>query len=69
MNMQGNFEDAHKQKLTIIGAPIEEGAGRLGALMGPAALRTAGLVRTLEELGHPVEDRGDLRFEVAYGRP
>ncbi len=62
MNMQGNFEDTHKQKLTIIGAPIEEGAGRLGALMGPAALRTAGFARTLEELGHPVEDRGDLRL-------
>ena len=62
MNMQGNFEDTHKQKLTIIGAPIEEGAGRLGALMGPAALRTAGLIRTLEDFGHPVDDRGDLRL-------
>lgn len=62
MNMHGNFEDTQKQNLTIIGAPIEEGAGRLGALMGPAALRTAGLVRTLEELGHAAEDRGDLRL-------
>lgn len=64
MNMHGNFEDTHNQKLTIIGAPIEEGAGRLGALMGPAALRTAGLVRTLEDLGHPVEDHGDLRLPL-----
>jgi arginase len=62
MNMQNNFEDTHKQKLTVIGAPIEEGAGRLGALMGPAALRTAGLIHMLEDLGHPVEDRGDLRL-------
>ena len=62
MNMQDNFEDTQKQKLTVIGAPIEEGAGRLGALMGPAALRTAGLIRMLEDLGHPVEDRGDLRL-------
>ncbi|MGH7003983.1 MAG: arginase, partial [Alphaproteobacteria bacterium] len=60
--MHGNFEDKHKQTLMIIGAPIEEGAGRLGAVMGPAALRTAGLVPTLEDLGHPVEDRGDLRL-------
>ncbi len=28
--------------------------------MGPAALRTAGLIHMLEDLGHPVEDRGDL---------
>ncbi|MHC1548956.1 arginase [Phyllobacterium sp. K27] len=62
MNMHGKFEDTQKQNLTIIGAPIEEGAGQPGALMGPAALRTAGLVRTLEELGHVAKDRGDLRL-------
>lgn len=62
IHMHGNFEDTPKQNLTIIGAPIEEGAGRLGALMGPAALRTAGLVRTLQDLGHPVQDRGDLHL-------
>ncbi|MCO4316477.1 arginase [Phyllobacterium sp. 21LDTY02-6] len=59
---RGTFEEHHKQLLTIIGAPIDEGAGRPGALMGPAALRTAGLIHTLKELGHPVDDRGDLRL-------
>jgi hypothetical protein len=28
--------------------------------MGPAALRTAGLVRSLEQLGRVVRDHGDL---------
>src|ERR1700735_247692 len=28
--------------------------------MGPAMLRTAGIVPTLRDLGHDVEDRGDL---------
>ncbi len=48
------------RRLSLIGAPVEEGAGQPGAVMGPAGLRTAGLVGTLRELGHDVEDRGDL---------
>jgi arginase len=46
-------------RIAIIGAPIEVGTSEPGALMGPAALRTAGLVRTLRDLGHAVEDCGD----------
>lgn len=44
----------------LIGAPIDSGQKRAGCLMGPAAYRTAGLARTLNELGHTVEDRGDI---------
>ncbi|MFC2967682.1 arginase [Acidimangrovimonas pyrenivorans] len=44
----------------LIGAPIDSGQRRPGCLMGPAAYRVAGLARTLESLGHAVEDRGDL---------
>jgi arginase len=46
--------------ITILGAPIEAGASVAGAAMGPAMLRTAGIVETLRDLGHDVEDRGDL---------
>ncbi|HEV7478715.1 MAG TPA: arginase [Roseiarcus sp.] len=46
--------------ITILGAPVEAGASVPGAAMGPAMLRTAGIVTTLMELGHDVEDRGDL---------
>src|ERR1700694_4177727 len=42
------------QAVTILGAPIEVGAGVAGCAMGPAMLRTAGVVRTLKELGHDV---------------
>lgn len=45
---------------TLIGVPVEEGAGTLGAAMGPRALRTAGLVAALRELGHDVDDDGDV---------
>lgn len=44
----------------LIGAPVDEGQRRPGCLMGPAAYRVAGLPQTLAELGHSVEDRGDV---------
>src|SRR5580693_10197570 len=49
-----------RQAITILGAPVEDGASVPGAAMGPAMLRTAGIVKTLRDLGHDVEDRGDL---------
>jgi arginase len=48
------------RKIAVLGAPIEIGASQRGTLMGPAALRTAGLVTVLEELDFAVEDHGDL---------
>ena len=36
----------------ILGAPEQDGAGVLGCEMGPSALRTAGLIPALIELGH-----------------
>ncbi|MCV3734678.1 arginase [Rhizobium sp. TRM96647] len=50
-----------KKTIALIGAPIEEGSGRRGAAMGPAALRIAGIDTTLAELGYTVADEGDLR--------
>ena len=56
--------DAPKSSLTrrvaVLGAPIEIGASQRGTLMGPAALRTAGLLTLLDGLGFEVEDRGDI---------
>ena len=48
----------------IIGAPVENGTGRRGCNMGPDAFRAAGLRETLAELGHTVEDRGNLMPEI-----
>src|SRR5882757_6635059 len=45
----------------IVGAPVQDGAGRMGCEMGPSALRTAGLVSVLSELGHEVEDWGAVQ--------
>ncbi|TGQ68329.1 MAG: arginase [Mesorhizobium sp.] len=45
----------------IVGAPVQDGAGRMGCEMGPSALRTAGLVEVLSSLGHAVEDMGAVQ--------
>ena len=44
----------------LIGAPVDSGKRRTGCLMGPDAYRTAGLGRALKDLGHRVEDLGNL---------
>lgn len=48
------------QCIAILGAPIDMGASQRGTLMGPSALRTAGLLTLLEGLGFDVTDHGDL---------
>jgi len=47
--------------VTLIGVPLEEGSGRGGCAMGPAALRIAGIGSALGELGYRITDAGDLR--------
>lgn len=44
----------------LVGAPVQDGAGRLGCEMGPSALRTAGLHGAIAELGHRVFDLGTV---------
>lgn len=44
----------------LVGAPVDSGKRRRGCLMGPDAFRTAGLVESLEELGHAVIDMGNV---------
>src|ERR1700704_3327276 len=54
-------------RIGLLGVPIEIGASQRGTLMGPAALRTAGIGRVLEQLEFCVEDHGDLA--VPAGSP
>lgn len=48
------------RKCILIGAPIDSGKRRTGCLMGPDSYRTAGLAEALGDLGHIVEDMGNL---------
>lgn len=46
--------------ISLIGAPTDVGAGHRGALMGPDAIRIAGLAEALVARGVDVVDRGNL---------
>ena len=47
-------------KTILIGAPIDTGQRYPGCLMGPSAYRVAGLAQAIRDLGHAVEDWGDV---------
>jgi len=48
------------RKIRVIGVPLDLGQSRRGVDMGPSAVRVAGLQARLEELGHSVEDAGNV---------
>ena len=56
----GPVKSDQSSRIAVLGAPIDLGASQRGTLMGPAALRTAGLLILLEGLGFDVTDHGDL---------
>ncbi len=59
------------QKIRIIGVPMDLGASRRGVDMGPSALRVAGLQARIKQLGHTVEDIGNIPVkqpeEMSFG--
>ena len=48
------------KRVILIGVPTQAGTHQKGCLMGPDALRTAGIAEAIRELGHTVEDWGNL---------
>jgi arginase len=53
------------KNVTIIGVPMDLGADRRGVDMGPSAIRYAGVVKRLENMGFDIKDIGD----IAVSRP
>src|ERR1051325_5729846 len=53
------------KRLRVIGVPLDLGQSRRGVDMGPSAVRVAGLEARLEELGHVVEDAGNIAVAIA----
>lgn len=54
--------------VVLVGAPVQTGAKIQGCLMGPDALRTAGLQDSLKALGYRVIDRGNVFPEAGPHR-
>jgi arginase len=52
------------RRVTLIGVPLDLGAGRRGVDMGPSAFRVAELDARIARLGYEVEDLGDLRVKI-----
>ncbi len=50
--------------VSILGIPMDLGAGRRGVDMGPSALRYAQIAETLRSLGHEVKDHGNVLVPV-----
>src|SRR6266496_1319742 len=53
------------QKVAVIGAGLDLGAGRRGVDMGPSAIRYAGLDARLREIGYEAVDLGNVETAVA----
>ncbi|MBL8047615.1 MAG: arginase [Chthonomonas sp.] len=46
--------------LELLGLPFDKGGRTRGSRLGPAAIRLAGLIPAMAELGHPISDLGDF---------
>jgi arginase len=53
-----------KPRVTLIGVPLDLGAGRRGVDMGPSALRVADVDAKIAALGYEVADWGDLPVKI-----
>lgn len=53
--------------IDIIGVPIEFGAGRRGAQLGPDVMRSGGLQRSIEALHYAVRDIGNIEVRGSGG--
>jgi len=52
--------DDGRTAISLLGIPLDLGAGDRGSVMGPAALRIAGIPELLDDLGYRVTDHGDI---------
>jgi arginase len=59
----------HSDQLALVGAPTSAGCAAKGVENGPEALRLAGLVERLREVGYQVTDSGDLPMQLPQSDP
>jgi len=49
-----------KPNLSVIGVAIDLGAGTPGVSLGPSAIRYAGVIERLQNIGYDIKDTGDI---------
>ncbi|WP_170006002.1 arginase [Bacillus fonticola] len=54
-----------RRNISIIGVPMDLGQMRRGVDMGPSAIRYAGVMERLQDLGHTITDMGDIHISRA----
>jgi arginase len=57
-----------RNRLRMVGVPMDLGSGRRGVDMGPSAIRIAGIGGQLQELGFEVVDDGDVAVPTPESR-
>ncbi|HEY9841181.1 MAG: arginase [Candidatus Sericytochromatia bacterium] len=57
------------QHISVIGAPLDLGAGHRGVDAGPSAFRIAGLVQAIKDMGYPVTDEGNIQVQIPETLP
>ena len=60
----GRQVDSAMATIRLIGVPLDLGQSRRGVDMGPSALRIANLAPRLADLGHTIEQRGNLEIKT-----
>ncbi len=58
-----------KNKVKIIGVPVDLGQSQRGVDMGPSAIRYTGLLSRLQNLGYQVKDEGNIQVPVRDSVP
>ena len=53
----------YEKEISVIGVPMDLGQMRRGVDMGPSAIRYAGVIERIEEIGYDVKDMGDICIE------
>jgi arginase len=53
-----------EQVISILGAPLDLGAGHRGVDAGPSAFRIAGLDKALRNMGYQVQDEGNITVKI-----
>lgn len=57
-----------RKRISLLGVPMDLGQMRRGVDMGPSAIRYAGVVERLEQLGYTVKDRGNVQIAADDGQ-